>query len=210
MLLTMKQLIERSGRSKQFVYDTLKDAGIEISDFYDDSVLRYLRKEIPEGLLSVKQMAAMSGLSVDAVRNRLFRAHIKIAFNNGNERFYDASTLEVLTRKRETLTDEERKERIKKSKRKYAESHRGQYNSYKKKYYEAHKDEINKRAYENKKRRANFERAKAGYFFVSIKVPFTSNWRIVACSLSYLDTRMISEELNALGIRAHFKSHIKA
>lgn len=202
MLLTMKQLIERSGRSKQFVYDTLKDAGIEISDFYDDSVLRYLRKEIPEGLLSVKQMAAMSGLTESAVRNRLFRAHIKIAFNNGNERSYDASTLEVLTRKRETLTDEERKERIKKSKRKYAESHRGQYNSYKKKYYEAHKDELN-RAASNRKRRA-----RAGYFFVSIKVP--SHWRIVACSLSYLDAALISAELNALGITAHFRSHIKA
>lgn len=208
MLLTMKQLIERSGKSRFTVYHTLKDAGIEISDFYDDSVLRYFRKEIPEGLLSVKQMAGMSGLSVDAVRNRLFRAHIKIAFNNGNERFYDASALEALTRKRKTLTDEERKERKKESNKKYKDSHCGLYREASRKYYKAHREEIKARDV-RRRRSAKFEKFKGGYFFVSV-ADFFGRYVVKAVCLSYPDARMISEELNVLGIRAHFKSHIKA
>lgn len=98
MLLTTRQLIEMSGRSKGFVYKRLKEEGIEISDFYDDSVLRYFKRD-----------------------------------------------------------------RLKK-------------------------------------------RARGGFYFVSV-ADFLGRWVIKACSLSCLDARMIADELNALGIRAHFKSH---
>lgn len=209
MLLTTRQLIEMSGRSKGFVYKRLKEEGIEISDFYDDSVLRYFKKDVPDGLLTLGQMAEMSGLSADAVRVRLVREHIKIAFRNGNERFYDASALEAITRKRKALTDEERRERDRESKKRYKAAHKEQAALYSKEYFKAHREKINARNLANKRRQAEFERAKGGYYFVSV-ADFLGRWVIKACSLSYLDARMISEELNALGIRAHFKSHTRA
>lgn len=188
MLLTMKQLIERSGRSKRFVYDTLKKEGIELSDFYDDSVLRYLGKKIPDNFVTVGQMMEATGLSRHTICQWLHRAGIKAAERHRHDYYYDKAALDFLLDNKRRM-DAEKKEREKRR---------------------AEKDALQKKIFE--KRAAGFQKEKerVGYFFVSIKAPFASSWRIVACSLSYLDAALISAELNALGIKAHFRNHVKA
>lgn len=51
-----------------------------------------------------------------------------------------------------------------------------------------------------------FKSSKSGYFFVST-ADTLGRYIVKAVCLSYLDARMISEELNALGIKSHFRSH---
>lgn len=181
MLLTTRQLIEMSGRSKGFVYKTLKAEGIELSDFYDDSVLRYFKKDVPDGLLTLGQICRTAGISSGTASNWLHRAGIKADLRIQHEYFYSRAALDFLVRKKSLMDAGNAIREKEKSER--------------------------QRIHLEKLERAS-QRQKPSYYFVSVRVPF--NWRIVACSLSYLDARMIADELNALGIRAHFRSHAKA
>lgn len=149
-------------------------------------------------MLTVEQLCKMSGLGRNAVYTRFKRAGIKAAERSGLFRLYDDSALEAL-KPRTLLSDEEKKRRKRECDRKHRAEHPEIYRAANRRYYE-------KRRADSARRNAEFQSAKVGFYFVSVQ-DFSGRWAIKAVCLPYLDARMVSEELNALGIKAHFRSH---
>lgn len=136
------------------------------------------------------QIAERTGKTRQQVKNIIRYREVKAVWTNPggrHENFYDESAVEIVNTpaekgQRKVYTDEELKERHKEQLRKFRERRK------------AEKPKKKKSGYVGK------------MWKVSVRNAY-SQWIVKACSLTMADARMISDELNSVGVAARYKPH---